>query len=397
MRRVVSRSMTMALVATAAVVLSAEAQDTFDIEEKCNRDFDVAREYWRSRQIPDALELFTTVVEACPSFVEGYYYKGRCETAMKSYDEAVKSFRQGLEIEPEHKGLRENLAHALVSSEKVADGIDVYRGLIEEDPENLDYWDRIARAAKDVDRNIDAVMASSRAVEIRPDSLTLIKYFDYYLTQDHNPVARLQSAEKVLLRDDDNVTMMSYIGRMYSRMKVYSRALPVYEREWKLLFPEDGSEGIEYSAARARDMWYYGNVLKGIQQYDEALVVMEKVLDHEKYASDEGLLIATSFLAKDAKRNEEAADYARRALTINGSNCGAFAALGKAIEGMGIAAEGEKSYAVAEKHYQDAKGQFELGAQTSCTGTWARYQKYCADEAARMDERLRIVRQKKSQ
>jgi len=241
------------------------------------------------------------------------------------------------------------------------------------------------------------VMASSRAVELRPDSLTLIKYFDYYLTQDHNPVARLQSAEKVLLREPDNVTMMSYIGRMYSRMKVYARALPVYEREYAMLFPDDGSEGVEYSAARARDMWYYGNVLKGIKQYDEALPVMEKVLGHEKYSDDIGLLIATSFLAKDAKRFDEAADYARRALTIDGTNCGAYAAYGKALEGKGTEAEGAKNWAAAEKFYQDAKGQFELGSQSTCTGTWERYKKYCADESSRMDDRLRIVRQKKSQ
>jgi tetratricopeptide (TPR) repeat protein len=396
MRRGASR-LGFVFLATSAIVLSADAQNGFDIEEKCNRDFTVAMEYWRSRQIPDALELFTTVVEACPTFVEGYYYKGRSETAMKKYDEAVKSFRQGLEIEPDHKGLRENLAHALVSSKMVEDGIEVYRGLIEEDPENLDYWDRLARAANDVDREIDAVMAASRAVEIRPDSLTLIKYFDYYLAQRHHPVARLQSAEKVLLREPDNVAMMSYVGRMYDRMKIYSRALPVYEREWSLLFPDDGTEGIEYTAARARDMWYYGNVLKANKQFDRAQEVMRKVLEHEKYAADVGLLVATSFLAKDAGHPDEAADYARRALGIDGTNCGAFAALGKAIEGKGTEAESAKDWAGAEKFYQDAKGQFELGAQANCTGVWERYKSYCQAESTRMDERLKIVRQKASQ
>ncbi len=375
----------------------AMAQDeSFDIEEKCNRDFRAGVEYWRSQQVPDALELFTTVVEACPDFVEGYFYKGRCETKMQQYADAVKTLKAGNERDPANLGIRELLANALVRSEQFDEGINVYKELIRENPDDINYWGQLARAAYSVDQNPDAIMASAQAFEIRPDSLRLISELNSYMAQvPRMRLPRLTVAERLLLRDPDDEVSMSFVARTYGMAKVYSRCLPVYQRMFELLWPPDGTEGIEYTARRASDMWRYANYLKAIKQFDEATAVMEKVVEHEQYADDVGLWISLAFIYKDAQDYTKCVTAAQRALEIEPANCGAKAALGKGLEGQGIEMEKAGNFDGAAQKYMSAKAEFESVVANPCTDKWKRYVGYCTEEVGRMDDRIKAARARK--
>jgi len=378
------------LLALATFADGAIAQDGFDIQEKCDTDFRVAMEYWRARQIPDAHELFTNVVEACPGRVEAYFFKGRCESDMKQYDEAIRTFSGGLDVDPTHQGIRENLAFAYLAGGQPDEGIDVYKGLIEEEPERIDYWLRMGAAADQVDRSTDAIMALSRATELKPDSLGVWKVFDYYLLKEQLLLPALQTGAKIYFREPENLDVMSRLGKGYLDAKQHARALPIYEQIYDAVFPEDGSEGVEFSKKRAGDLWQYANALKGVRQYVKAAEVFEKVLAHEAYKDNSQAWVTVAFIYKDAKMYDKCVEAAQKALSIEASNCPAMCALGKGYEGQGLDREDTKSFDAALAKIQDAKGQFDIAA-TTCTGTWGNYG---LKESERMTKHLERIRQK---
>lgn len=381
-------------VLTSAVVAmlatSAFAQDGFDIQEKCDTDFRVAMEYWRSRQIPDAHELFTNVVEACPERVEAYFFKGRCEADMKQYDEAIRTFKGGLDVDSDHTGIRENLAFVYLASGQADQGIEVYRGLVEEDPDKVDYWLRMGAAAAAADRGSDAIMALSRATELKPDSLGVWKVFDYYLLTNKLLLPALQTGAKIYFREPENVDVMSRLGKGYLDAKQHARALPIYEGIYSMVFPENGTEGIEFDIKRAGDLWQYANTLKGVKQNLEAAEVFEKVLEHPQYADNPSAWVQVAFIYKDAKLYEKGVEAARKALSIDAANCTAMCALGKNYEGQGLALEDGKRFDASMAKIRDAKQQFDIAGST-CTGTWGNYG---TKESERMTKHLERIRQK---
>lgn len=369
---------------------SALAQDGFDIQEKCDTDFRVAMEYWRSRQIPDAHELFTNVVEACPERVEAYFFKGRCEADMKQYDEAIRTFRGGLDVDPDHKGIRENLAFAYLAGGQADEGIEVYRGLVEEDPNKVDYWLRMGAAAEEADRSTDAIMALSRATELKADSLGVWKVFDYYLLKNRLLLPALQTGSKIYFREPENLDVMSRLGKGYLDAKQHARALPIYEQIYEMVFPPDGSEGVEFDQRRAGDLWQYANVLKGVKQHLEAAEVFEKVLEHPSYANNPSAWVQVAFIYKDAKLYAKGVEAARKALGIDAANCTAMCALGKNYEGQGLDLESSKQFEASMAKIRDAKQQFDIAGST-CTGTWGNYG---IKESERMTKHLERIRQK---
>jgi tetratricopeptide (TPR) repeat protein len=385
-----SRTGLVAAVLLATLSSGAFAQDGFDIQEKCDTDFRVGMEYWRSRQIPDALELFTNVVEACPERVEAYFFKGRCEADMKQYEEAIRTFRGGLDVDPNHKGIRENLAFAYLAAGQADQGIDVYRGLIQEDPDKVDYWLRMGAAADQIDRTTDAIMALSRATELKADSLGVWKVFDYYLLKSRLLLPALQTGSKIYFREPDNVDVMSRLGKGYTDAKQHARALPIYEEIYSRLFPEDGSEPIEFDQKRAGDLWNYANALKGVKQYVEAARVFEKVLEHPQYADNASAWVQVAFIYKDGKLYDKCIEAARKALQIDAANCAAMCALGKGYEGQALDLEGAKSFTASIGKVRDAKQQFDIAGST-CTGTWGNY---ATKESERMTKHLERIQQK---
>lgn len=381
----------LAVLGTVAGGTGRVAAQSFDIEEKCNRDFQVAMEYFRSLQLADALELFTTVVEACPDYLEAYLYKGRCEAQMKQYGEAVDTFRAGLDVDPEHQDIRQQLAYALVQDNRTEDGIEVYKGLLSDQPESVDIWRRLSNAAYSADEKPDAIMAGAQAVELRPDSLDLWKSLDYMFTTSDLVVPSLQSAQKIMIREPANLAATSRVAGVYNKTKQYGRAVVAYEKIWDQLFPETG-EGAEYSKARAFDMWIYSGVLKNLKQLEDAARVAEKVLEHEAFASNVGAHVNLAFIYKDTKRYDDCVRMARAALALDVSDCSAKAALGKGLEGQALELERAGNIAAAVTRMVDAKNHFATSA-SACASS-SRWGGYLTAEAGRMDEHLKRLRQK---
>ncbi len=368
-------------------------QGEFDIQKKCENDFVIAMEYWRNRQIPDAHELFTTVVEACPDFVTAYEYKGRCESDMKQYGDAVRTFRDGLDVDPDNVSLRIYLAYVLFVSQDFTGAVGIYRSLLDDDPDNVDYWVRMADASQKSESMADAVMAASQALSVRPDSLGLWKTFDHYLLINRHIVPSIQTSERIYLRDPGNVNVMSRLAGAYAKVKNYAKAVVVYEEIDKMIFPEDGSEGIEFSGKRAQDLWLYATALKKVGDIDRAVVVFEKVMGHEKYANDVNALVNFAFLLKDAKRSDDCVRISSRALEVDPANCAAQCAKGKGLEGQALALEKQKQFDAAIQKIMEARHLFQQAA--GCANpTW---QKYGAAEVGRMDEHITRLNQRKSQ
>jgi tetratricopeptide (TPR) repeat protein len=409
--------MVLGVLMSALCLGEAEAQD-FNIEEKCANDFRVAMEYWRSRQIPDAHELFTTVVEACPANVEAYFYKGRCESDMKQYNEAIRTFKGGLDVEEGHVGIRENYAFALLQDNQTEAGIGVYRALIAEFPEKVDYWVRMGYAANEATKSLkeqvaaaegsaadelrakrrkltaDAMMASMQAVELRADSLSLWKTLDYHLALHKAVVPSLQSGEKIRINEPDNLRVRSRIGAIYKNAKRFERAIPVYEEIYEKLYPTDGATAVELTKRRAQDLWQYATVLKGLKQYDRATEVFEKVLASEWYANNAGAWTNQAFMYKDAKEYDDAIRCASKALEIDSANCSAMCARGKGYEGKALDAERAANFASASTFIGKARADFGLATSTCPSGTW---NKYAAGEMDRMDKHDVRLKQRAAQ
>ncbi len=379
--------------AVVGVSVTGAQEEGFDIQEKCNNDFRIATEYWRNRQIPDAHELFTTVVEACPEYVPAYEFKGRCESDMKQYDEAIRTFRDGLDVDPDNVPIRVYLAYALFRNNQFDQVVDVYRSLLEDDPENVDYWIRMADASQRLGNGPDAIMAASQALTVRADSLGLWKSLDHYLLFNRLIVPSIQTSERVYLKEPGDVEVMSRLGAAYGKIQNPEKAVTVYEEIYNLVFPKDGGEGVPFDQKRAADLWQYATVLKKVKDFDKATQIFEKVLQHEAYANDASAWVNLAFLYKDAKRYEDCIRCARRALEIDSKSCMAMCALGKGVEGQALGLEKEKRYDDSVQKIMEARHQFQSATTICPSGTW---NQYATAEISRMDEHLTRLNQRKA-
>jgi tetratricopeptide (TPR) repeat protein len=62
------------------------------------------QELLNSKDYDAAIEQFNKVIEIDEKYVQAYYFRGSCYSALKKNDEAIKDFSKAIELDPDNRG-----------------------------------------------------------------------------------------------------------------------------------------------------------------------------------------------------------------------------------------------------------------------------------------------------
>jgi Tfp pilus assembly protein PilF len=138
-----------AAVVTAAMLISARMQVS----------------YWQ-----DSLTLFSRAVEVTKGNYVGHAGLGKALHAGGKLDEAIRQYRQALQIKPNYTIARYNLANALSRQGKKDEAIKHYREVLRTDPNNARAHNNLGNALAGQQKIDEAIIHYRRALEIEPDN-----------------------------------------------------------------------------------------------------------------------------------------------------------------------------------------------------------------------------------
>ncbi|MHC4912417.1 MAG: tetratricopeptide repeat protein [Planctomycetota bacterium] len=138
-----------AAVVTAAMLLSARMQV----------------HHWQ-----DSLTLFSRAVEVTRGNYVGHAGLGKALHARGKIDEAIRQYRQALQIKPNYTIARYNLANALSRQGKKNEAIEHYREVLQTDPKDARAHNNLGNALSGQRKIDEAIIHYRRAMEIEPDN-----------------------------------------------------------------------------------------------------------------------------------------------------------------------------------------------------------------------------------
>ena len=99
-------------------------------------DLDVATGYFKSDRLEAALMYVSRAVESEPSQVQGYHLRGKIHTAQGNFGAAEMDFREALRINPNHNGVRYDLARMYHLNGNDGEARKIVGELLSRDPGN---------------------------------------------------------------------------------------------------------------------------------------------------------------------------------------------------------------------------------------------------------------------
>merc|ERR1712025_61189 len=145
-----------------------------------------------------------------PKHLEAYKLRGMAYFWLNEHDLAIKHFREGLKLDPEHKGCKEG--HKLVKK--------------------IDKKKKKGDVAMEAKKYEEAIEHYKGAIEIEPDHENFQQMVNYLIikayskSQQHEKAIKL--AKEVQYEDDENVEAMWVLGDALTDAEKYDEALRVF-------------------------------------------------------------------------------------------------------------------------------------------------------------------------
>ncbi len=170
-------------------------------------DWDAGRELYRQGQFADAAEHFRAMVTSNPRWPGGYLMLGRCQLAMKQYDEALENLQKAVELGPDDPANVATLSRALMAVDRCTDALVVLEGL---DLEKLspDWKAEVvrmqARCLLVEDRTADALAVLQESLIDDPDRAALHQAIAAAYQAAGDRAAALDHFERAFELDSDD-------------------------------------------------------------------------------------------------------------------------------------------------------------------------------------------------
>lgn len=115
---------TFKLVAVAAVVVAVALA-----AGPAGADWNAGIQLYNEGRFADAMEYFQATVKSNPNWPGGYLMLGRCQLALKQYDEALVNLRRSVELGPDDPANVATLSRALMAVDRHAEARELLEGL----------------------------------------------------------------------------------------------------------------------------------------------------------------------------------------------------------------------------------------------------------------------------
>ncbi len=230
--------------------------------------------------------------------------KGRQLLRSRRYSEAQKLFRLGLEKEPENPYLLSGMGDACRERGDFAESERCYRLLLDVDPDNLFALRGLGDVYKKLNRHTDAISQWEKYIALRPqdkfvmsriaDSYKVLQKYEWaeqvyqqilhFAAEDRfalTGLADLQhqlgkdeeaiaTYERVLKFDENELHILTIIGKLCWRISDFDRAQVYFSR------------AIQVDPTNPYALFGLGNCYRWHRQYDKALEIWKKILQHSK-------------------------------------------------------------------------------------------------------------------
>jgi len=276
-------------------------------------DWEAGVELYRQGLFADAAEQFRATVASNPHWPGGYLMLGRCQLALKQYDEALENLQKAVELGPDDPANVATLSRALMAVDRCADALVVLERL---DFEKLspDWKAEVvrmrARCLLVEDRTADAVAALQQSLIDDPDRAALhqaiagayqaagdraaaLDHFERAFALDPDDLVSANSAATTALAlaraaDDDDLAAAYYDRGLEIAAKLATVA-PDYEHAMLAGDAALGAGKLEaaagWFAAAVEDQpqepiarYYLGTTLADLDHDDEAVTQMRAAL-----------------------------------------------------------------------------------------------------------------------
>jgi len=146
--------------------------------------FEIALNYFNSKQYAEAKKSFKNVLELDPGNKEAYLYLAYINALDMEYGKAINNYKKALEIDPEYVEALEGLAWSYRMIEDYALSADTYRKLSELDEGNIEYVICVGDICKLTDNFDEAIDAYNQALEIDENSIDAHKSLGLLLFEE---------------------------------------------------------------------------------------------------------------------------------------------------------------------------------------------------------------------
>jgi tetratricopeptide (TPR) repeat protein len=298
-----------------AVVLTPEQQKAFEDSLRAEREKELkiirsfAYSHYNNKNYVDAAKYYSELLEKDLDHKYNDYGKwAQCYVQMNVSVDSVKMvYQRGLDAFPEDGYLHASLGHILRTQGLLAEAAAEYEAAAKYKPEELDYQKTLAELYVRLDEPLKAINLYRQILEQEPDNRIVAETLAGLVKTNLSPEEYIASLESAVQQFPDDLNKKYDLAKAYSnqgqnlqaldQLNVITRAEPANVRALKLT----------------------GEVQQNLRNYNAAIAAYKKILDIQ---ADADVMVELSIVYRELGNWVQARTYARRALAER-SNMGA--------------------------------------------------------------------------
>lgn len=329
----------------------------FNVGELCDRQYASGLEFKKNSRLVDAKDAFVSVIEACPDYRKAFVQLGNIALQLQSFDEAIGHYEKALSLDANDPEAKEALGFAYQRAGRMDDAVDLFLGILDEDPNRLSSIQYLAVAYEQQEKKPEAFMLYQKAFVTDPT----IAGLEEKLTNLSLDLKQYEQAyaftRRQVDRDSTNIELKRKLAYFHYKMESWDRAVEHYQ---KLVdeHPED--------PGRLGDMQLLGYCLNKAGRMKDAFPVYDYILEHDDTPEENSYYFYATTLI-DAGLHDKAINICNQGLQVNGTwGCLAYLK-GEALSKKGDAEQNAKNWEAARSLFKQAKVAFaEVHPQSRC-------------------------------
>ena len=215
-----------------------------------------------NREYKMALQLIEKKIEKQPD-ASLYLKKGFILKSQQNFQEAIKSFLAGLELEPGNKEITSEIADALYLLGNHHDATTYYKRAIEMNPDNLSLAGNLGKNYIQLDKFKEAFEVFENIYKVDSTKVYWTKQYAYCAYHMQNQDLAIRLFNKVISMNPRDYSSYFNLIRLYQKTKKMDEALKIIEKG-KEVFPGDAGFYLQQ-----------GHLLFGDSNYKEACEAYE--------------------------------------------------------------------------------------------------------------------------
>jgi tetratricopeptide (TPR) repeat protein len=298
-----------------AVVLTPEQQRALEDSLRAEREKELkiirsfAYSHYNNKNYTDAAKYYAELLEKDLDHKYNDYGKwAQCYVQLNVSVDSVKMvYQRGLDAYPEDAYLHASLGHILRTQGLLDEAAAEYEAAAKYKTDELDYKKTLAELYVRLDEPIKAIDLYREILEVEPDNKTVAETLADLVKNNLSPEEYIQSLEEATAQFPDDLNKKYDLAKAYSNVGENQKALGQLD----LIVQVDPNN--------VRALKLTGEVQQNLRNYNAAIGAYKKILDIQ---SDAEVMVELSVVYRELGNWVQARTYARRALAER-SNMGA--------------------------------------------------------------------------